>query len=773
MCALAWHLSGAGHPASCFVSAICSGCGPNNELAGACTNTCQEPTECRNPARDIAAGGPDSHACEQFEGDRESCERAWHVGGSGTAASCFVAESECRGCDPSNESDGRCTNTCTTSEPQTCDDPARIEFVGGPGSAACRVFDGDQPVCERAWHIGGFGGAATCFYDAASQTCQGCGPLNEIEGRCDNTCLPPVACDDEGRELLGGLRSCHSLLSTAACNGAFVLTFNRRPASCYVEQGSCRECDLLAESEGRCVNACSSPPACADPLRTVDAGGPGGPACGQFDGDTASCMQAWQITGSGQTASCFVIEHPCKGCGPSNEEDGACTNDCNPPERRDTCELDPTRVIDAGGPDTEACRQFANDRQSCEQAWHTSRSGAASCFAETLCLGCGPGNQAAGECENTCTVGPVCGDGRLDEGEECEAEIFPGPCVFDEFCNPETCRCGPVPVCGDGLITSIERCDQTASPNGCPMGDNCLSCAFCVTPPYCGDGVITDDETCDSAIPFPSGCAEGEFCPFGTCRCEVVPVCGDEQITGFEACDHSADPTGCPPGKSCGHCSFCATPPVCGDGLITDDETCDVTIPFPSGCAEGEFCPFETCQCEVPPVCGDGQVTGFETCDQSADPSGCPAGEHCGHCSFCAVPPVCGDGLITDDETCDVGIPFPSGCAQDESCRFDICQCEAFPVCGDGQVTGFETCDQSADPNGCPAGEHCGYCFFCASPPVCGDGLITDDETCDVAIPFPSGCAEEEFCPFDTCQCDVFVGSPSGALLDATSEVLD
>ena len=43
-CEAAWHMSGAGYPASCFYDAgICSGCGPSNEGAGLCTNTCVPP----------------------------------------------------------------------------------------------------------------------------------------------------------------------------------------------------------------------------------------------------------------------------------------------------------------------------------------------------------------------------------------------------------------------------------------------------------------------------------------------------------------------------------------------------------------------------------------------------------------------------------------------------------------------------------------------------------------------------------------------------------
>lgn len=62
-------------------------------------------------------------------------------------------------------------------------DPTRTIFAGGPNTAACRQFDGDQASCEAAWHFGG-AGAASCFYDSGS--CLGCGPNNS--GSCTNTC---------------------------------------------------------------------------------------------------------------------------------------------------------------------------------------------------------------------------------------------------------------------------------------------------------------------------------------------------------------------------------------------------------------------------------------------------------------------------------------------------------------------------------------------------------------------------------------------------------
>jgi hypothetical protein len=159
----------------------------DGESPASCSAKCTcQPVACADPSRTIFAGGPGSSACQQFEDDVDSCEHAWHVSGNGKAASCFV-DAICSGCGPNNESDGSCTNTCGAGAPKdTCDDPSRTIFAGGPGSSACHQFDGDPNSCEHAWHATSNHGAASCFIVNA---CQGCGPNNEDGGRCTNTCV--------------------------------------------------------------------------------------------------------------------------------------------------------------------------------------------------------------------------------------------------------------------------------------------------------------------------------------------------------------------------------------------------------------------------------------------------------------------------------------------------------------------------------------------------------------------------------------------------------
>lgn len=193
-CEMAFHVGGTcAIPASCFfdgVTQLCKGCGPTNAGAGVCVNTCTVPPVCVDASKTIFAGGPGTNACRQFDGDQASCDIAWHIGGAGQAASCFfeAATQSCKGCGPANAGAGACVNTCAV--PPMCADASLTIFAGGPGTSACRQFDGDQPSCDVAWHVDQCGRAASCFYTSGAETCRGCGQNNETGGSCTNTCGP-------------------------------------------------------------------------------------------------------------------------------------------------------------------------------------------------------------------------------------------------------------------------------------------------------------------------------------------------------------------------------------------------------------------------------------------------------------------------------------------------------------------------------------------------------------------------------------------------------
>jgi cysteine-rich repeat protein len=171
-----------------------------------------------------------------------------------------------------------------------------------------------------------------------------------------------------------------------------------------------------------------------------------------------------------------------------------------------------------------------------------------------------------------------CGDGTLDDGEECDD----GNAADDDDCLP-TCVAA---ACGDGVVrTGVEECDD----GNLEDGDGCS--AAC-TMQVCGDGALQPPEACDDGDED-----DGDECP---ASCQMA-ICGD----GFtwldvEECDAGADSALCD--------SDC-TIPECGDLYANPaaGEQCD---------AGGEPTPECDPDCTVP-MCGDNYVSvaAGEECD--------------------------------------------------------------------------------------------------------------------------------------------------------------
>jgi hypothetical protein len=262
-------------------------------------------------------------------------------------------------------------------------DTSRTTFAGGPGTSACHQFDGDQPACEKAFHIGGQCGPSSCFFDFNSGDCMGCGPNNEQQGRCVNTCThgAPSCPGDATRTIFAGFsgsQACTNLsFSQSLCEKAFHIDGVGQPASCYydTDQGECLGCGPNNLEAGECQNTC---PVCeGDPTRTLFTGGPGNSGCHKFDGAQASCEGAFVFSDSLAYNSCFFDagSSECKGCGRNNQADQECINTC--PVCRDT-----SRQIFLGGPGTSACSTFDNSPALCEQSFLMSGecNELASCF---------------------------------------------------------------------------------------------------------------------------------------------------------------------------------------------------------------------------------------------------------------------------------------------------------------------------------------------------------------------------------------------------------
>jgi cysteine-rich repeat protein len=150
------------------------------------------------------------------------------------------------------------------------------------------------------------------------------------------------------------------------------------------------------------------------------------------------------------------------------------------------------------------------------------------------------------ECRNDCTL-QFCGDGILDPNEECDD----GENNSDT--EPDACRTDcTLPICGDGIVDTGEECDR--DPNTRRSPDNL--CRDDCTLPRCGDGVIDDilNEECD----------DGNDINDDECRNDcTIPFCGDGILDPGEECDDGENNSD----TESDACRTDCTLQRCGDGI--------------------------------------------------------------------------------------------------------------------------------------------------------------------------------------------------------------
>ncbi|MFT4703930.1 MAG: cysteine-rich repeat protein [Bradymonadia bacterium] len=234
----------------------------------------------------------------------------------------------------------------------------------------------------------------------------------------------------------------------------------------------------------------------------------------------------------------------------------------------------------------------------------------------------------------------ACGDGNVDENEECDDGNTDGGDGCTEICTSE--------FCGDGLLdeTAGEQCDDgDANSNTTP--DACReTCALA----RCGDAVVDTGEECDAGTENSDGAG-------GSCRTDcTLPFCGDGVVDAGEGCDeggaNSADPDAT--------CRPDCEPAGCGDGIVSSAEQCD------EGALNSDTAPDACRENCAPPSCGDGVVDDGEACD-SGDGNGTD-----GVCSStCEAEASIADDAMpdagTDDTVGDAGDDAGSGTDDDNS----------------------------------------------------------------------------------------------------------
>lgn len=193
-----------------------------------------------------------------------------------------------------------------------------------------------------------------------------------------------------------------------------------------------------------------------------------------------------------------------------------------------------------------------------------------------------------------------------------------GPCCFP-------------PLCGDGVVNLGEQCDDRSLNNGDGCDENCQ-----IEPGACGDGKIQNPnaqgkiEECEPRgaegpnMIAGSNCNQAGWRCSGTCKCFDTTLCGNKRQDPEEECDDGNKV----PNDGCdGHCKL-----ECGDGTLQPGETCDPRGSV--GCNAEEQCSADCTECKLKPSCGNGLLDQGEECDGSAGAAGACSGQapNCQNC---------------------------------------------------------------------------------------------------------------------------------------------
>jgi cysteine-rich repeat protein len=416
--------------------------------------------------------------------------------------------------------------------------------------------------------------------------------------------------------------------------------------------------------------------------------------------------------------------------------------------------------------------ETAGNVEQCDDGGSNGKPGD-TCDFECKTVACGNGIVEQGEqcdtgnkntdtktCNGSACTFSICGDGLTNTvaGEACDDGSGNGK--PGDTCNA-SCQ---LVHCGNGVIEQGEECDGanlgSASCTTLGYGQGTLTCAagtcqFDVSGcgAFCGNDIIEGDEECDGSnvgsatcktLGFGGGTLSCTSCSFNTSLCTAAQTCGNGKAEGTEQCDESdyrgltclilgfkgdaLSALSCYGSASGSACELdTKTCNECADGDKDDGETdvdcggpCSANCAYGKGCSSGTdctsgLCLSSLCACSSNSDCSGGfcdiithQCTANECSDGSKD--GNETDVDCGG----GTCPACGTGS---------GCKHDSDCISGDGCSTiaPIGECELH--CDDGHNDGNETGVDCGGPtcSTCDDGQACGSDGDCTNSD-CGSG---------------------------------------------------
>jgi hypothetical protein len=406
-----------------------------------------------------------------------------------------------------------------------------------------------------------------------------------------------------------------------------------------------------------------------------------------------------------------------------------------------------------------------------------------------LCSEYGHGGSGYVSCNTDCTINyddcaeSLCGNGVKDEGEWCDynspvdsqcADIDYGStgalsCTSD--CLWDISECSENSKCGDGVVDQFEECDvdSDTSCQDLNWGQGILTCtnfcrfdrSGCDSTSTCGNNIVEPYEECDYTVAIDENCSTygyeeggeaGLFCN-EDCQLDFTPcgglLCGNGVIDNFEWCDNGGDAGRIYDCQELGYdlgtlkctddCLWdtenCNGHSNCGDGIIDAGEECDSASLNGNSCrslgySNGElkctnFCRLDPSECLIN-TCGDENDNCIPdstiSCEELGRGDGGPL--HCND-STCdwdydfssCTSPVAGTGAtcISDND-----------CMEDSSCVWDVYSFKLSHGMCSRECTEHSDCDSIGGECmgvGVVSGYDFGYCLLsCQGDEECNLG---------------------------------------------------